>query len=109
MCVGHRNGAQREACPSGSHRPDQCWIVGYTATRAIRKNSQFKDTPIVAMTANAIKVTAGNIGAKASDTAEEVQTLTRGTHLAKGLQKVAASIADYDFDVALEHMKGIRQ
>ena len=63
MCVGHRNGAQREACPSGSHRPDQCWIVGYTATRAIRKNSQFKDT----------------------------------------------SIADYDFDVALEHMKGIRQ
>lgn len=47
--------------------------------------------------------------AEASDTAEELQTLTQGTSLAKGLQKVVASISDYDFDTALDHLGKIKQ
>jgi acetyl/propionyl-CoA carboxylase alpha subunit len=45
--------------------------------------------------------------ADASDTAEQLQALTRGTHLAGGLKKVAAAISEYDFDAALEQLKAI--
>jgi CheY-like chemotaxis protein len=47
--------------------------------------------------------------AEASDTVEQLQALTQGTHLARGLQKVAAAISDYDFDAALEQLKAIEQ
>jgi len=147
---------------------------GYTATREIRKNPLFKDTPIIAMTANAMAgdkekvVEAGmndhiakpldvgqmfatlakwilpengaalsataesdpvssaaaeldmdkvqplldrlaiqlaEMDTEASDTVEELRTLTKGTSLAGGVKKVARAVADYEFDVAEEALK----
>ena len=45
---------------------------------------------------------------ESSDTVEQLQTLTQGTMLSAPLQQIAATIADYDFDVALE-LKVIEQ
>ena len=45
--------------------------------------------------------------AEALDTAEQLQTLTQGTRLARGLRKVAATISEYDFDAALAQLKAI--
>jgi two-component system sensor histidine kinase/response regulator len=47
--------------------------------------------------------------AEALDTAEQLQTLTQGTHLATGLRKLAAAISEYDFDAALDQLKAIGQ
>jgi len=45
--------------------------------------------------------------ADASETAEQLQTLTRGTQLAGALKKVIGAIAEYDFDEALLHLRAI--
>jgi two-component system sensor histidine kinase/response regulator len=48
------------------------------------------------------------VDADAQDTAEELQTLTRGTALAHGMQKVVAATEQFDFDTALERLKEVK-
>jgi len=45
--------------------------------------------------------------AEASDTAEHLQTLTQGTRLGKGVEKVVAAVGEYDFDAALERIRAL--
>jgi HPt (histidine-containing phosphotransfer) domain-containing protein len=44
----------------------------------------------------------------AADLAEELVTMAKGTPKAQALKRVAAAVADYDFDAALEHLQVIQ-